>query len=71
MALEIYRKKRKFHVTTEPRGHKGRGTGNRYVIQKHDASRLHYDLRLELDGVMKLGGHARPEPRSRREAPGR
>ena len=53
MALEIYRKKRKFDVTTEPRGHKGRGTGNRYVIQKHDASRLHYDLRLELDGVMK------------------
>jgi bifunctional non-homologous end joining protein LigD len=53
VALEIYRKKRKFGVTAEPRGHKGRGTGNRYVIQKHDATRLHYDLRLELDGVMK------------------
>lgn len=53
MALEIYRKKRKFGVTAEPRGHKGRGGGNRYVIQKHDATRLHYDLRLELDGVMK------------------
>jgi bifunctional non-homologous end joining protein LigD len=53
MALDIYRKKRKFGVTAEPRGHKGRAGGNRYVIQKHDASRLHYDLRLELDGVMK------------------
>jgi bifunctional non-homologous end joining protein LigD len=53
VALEIYRKKRKFGVTAEPRGHKSRGNGNRYVIQKHDATRLHYDLRLELDGVMK------------------
>jgi bifunctional non-homologous end joining protein LigD len=53
MALETYRKKRKFGVTAEPRGRKGRRTGNRYVIQKHAARRLHYDLRLELDGVMK------------------
>ena len=53
MALESYRKKRKFGVTAEPRGRKGRGGGNRYVIQKHAARRLHYDLRLELDGVMK------------------
>ena len=53
MALEIYRKKRKFGVTAEPRGHKGRRGGDRYVIQKHAARRLHYDLRLELDGVMK------------------
>ncbi len=53
MALETYRKKRKFDVTAEPRGRKERRGGNRYVIQKHDATRLHYDLRLELDGVMK------------------
>jgi bifunctional non-homologous end joining protein LigD len=53
VALELYRKKRKFGVTREPRGRKGRGAGNRYVIQKHAARRLHYDLRLELDGVMK------------------
>ncbi len=53
MALEIYRKKRKFGVTAEPRGRKGRTGGDRYVIQKHAATRLHYDLRLELDGVMK------------------
>ena len=53
MALETYRKKRQFGVTTEPRGRKGRRGGHRYVIQKHAARRLHYDLRLELDGVMK------------------
>jgi bifunctional non-homologous end joining protein LigD len=53
VALEIYRKKRKFGVTQEPRGRKARRGGDRYVIQKHAARRLHYDLRLELDGVMK------------------
>jgi bifunctional non-homologous end joining protein LigD len=53
VALETYRKKRKFSITPEPRGHKGRAAGYRYVIQKHAARRLHYDLRLELDGVMK------------------
>jgi bifunctional non-homologous end joining protein LigD len=53
VALETYRKKRKFNVTAEPRGHKGRRGGDRFVIQKHAARRLHYDLRLELDGVMK------------------
>ena len=51
--LATYRKKRKFGVTSEPRGKQGRGVGNRFVIQKHAATRLHYDLRLELDGVMK------------------
>jgi bifunctional non-homologous end joining protein LigD len=53
VALETYRKKRKFDVTPEPRGRKGPAGGYRYVIQKHAARRLHYDLRLELDGVMK------------------
>jgi bifunctional non-homologous end joining protein LigD len=53
VALELYRKKRKFDVTSEPRGRKAARGGSRYVIQKHDATRLHYDLRLELDGVMK------------------
>ena len=53
MALEVYRKKRKFGVTSEPRGRQGRRGGNQFVIQKHAARRLHYDLRLELDGVMK------------------
>jgi bifunctional non-homologous end joining protein LigD len=53
VALEIYRKKRHFTVTPEPRGRKAADGGHRYVIQKHAARRLHYDLRLELDGVMK------------------
>ena len=53
MALDVYRKKRKFGVTPEPRGRKARAKGNQFVIQKHAATRLHYDFRLELDGVMK------------------
>jgi bifunctional non-homologous end joining protein LigD len=53
MALDVYRKKRKFGVTPEPRGRKARAKGNSFVIQKHAARRLHYDFRLELDGVMK------------------
>jgi bifunctional non-homologous end joining protein LigD len=53
VGLQVYRKKRKFDVTAEPRGRQLRAKGNRFVIQKHDASRLHYDFRLELDGVMK------------------
>jgi len=53
VALEVYRKKRKFGVTPEPRGRQDKRGGNRYVIQKHAARQLHYDLRLELDGVMK------------------
>ncbi|MPZ40488.1 MAG: DNA ligase D [Rhizobiales bacterium] len=53
MALDVYRKKRKFGVTPEPRGRKARAKGSHFVIQKHAATRLHYDLRLELDGVMK------------------
>jgi len=51
--LQTYRAKRRFDVTPEPRGKTRRGKGNTYVIQKHAATRLHYDLRLELDGVMK------------------
>jgi len=50
--LGRYHAKRRFGVTAEPRGRIGR-KGNAFVIQKHDATRLHYDLRLQLDGVMK------------------
>jgi bifunctional non-homologous end joining protein LigD len=53
VGLQTYRKKRKFDVTSEPRGRTSRAKGNAFVIQKHAARRLHYDLRLELDGVMK------------------
>ncbi|MCC6780671.1 MAG: DNA ligase D [Hyphomicrobiales bacterium] len=53
MSLQTYRGKRKFDVTPEPRGGPARPGGNAFVVQKHAARRLHYDLRLELDGVMK------------------
>src|SRR5215813_5330455 len=51
--LKTYRAKRRFGITAEPKGSIGRTRSNSFVIQKHDATRLHYDLRLELDGVMK------------------
>jgi bifunctional non-homologous end joining protein LigD len=50
--LAEYRAKRDFQKTSEPEDG-GEAGGFAFVIQKHDASRLHYDLRLELDGVMK------------------
>ncbi|MDF2809160.1 MAG: ATP-dependent ligase YkoU [Microvirga sp.] len=53
MALEAYRKKRDFTATPEPKGKRGRKSGDSFVIQKHDATRLHYDFRLEIDGVLK------------------
>lgn len=53
-SLEQYHQKRDFSRTAEPRGKKGRSTSAlTFVVQKHAATRLHYDLRLELDGVMK------------------
>jgi bifunctional non-homologous end joining protein LigD len=52
-ALAPYRAKRRFKDTPEPHGQVGRTAGHRYSIQKHAARRLHYDLRLELDGVLK------------------
>jgi bifunctional non-homologous end joining protein LigD len=58
-ALEAYHQKRDFGVTSEPRGSKVRRKGNSFVVQKHDASRLHYDFRLELDGVLKSWAAAR------------
>jgi bifunctional non-homologous end joining protein LigD len=52
--LSTYHAKRDFGVTAEPRGKIGRGAkSRRFVVQRHDATRLHYDLRLELDGVYK------------------
>src|ERR1700742_456875 len=51
--LSTYRAKRDFHETKEPRGKQGRLKGHRFVVQRHAATRLHYDFRLELDGVLK------------------
>ena len=51
--LAKYRSMRDFKVTSEPSGGRSpRGGGNSFVIQKHAARRLHYDFRLELDGVL-------------------
>jgi bifunctional non-homologous end joining protein LigD len=50
--LSTYNAMRRFNVTKEPRGKLGK-RGHAFVIQKHAARRLHYDLRLQLDGVMK------------------
>ena len=51
--LKTYRTKRDFESTPEPEGKLRTSTGRGFVIQKHAASRLHYDFRLELDGVLK------------------
>ena len=54
MSLDLYKKKRSFEKTPEPSGKKTSSSeALRFVIQKHDASRLHYDFRLEMEGVLK------------------
>ncbi len=52
MALETYRAKRDFSATGEPAGSDRRGHGDAFVVQKHAARRLHYDLRLEIGDVL-------------------
>jgi bifunctional non-homologous end joining protein LigD len=51
--IETYTAMRDFSKTKEPKGRKLKGKGDSFVVQKHDASRLHWDFRLELDGVLK------------------
>lgn len=53
MGLKEYFRKRDFAVTPEPKGAEGKRDGRSFVIQKHAASHLHYDFRLELEGVLK------------------
>jgi bifunctional non-homologous end joining protein LigD len=53
MALEEYKRKRRFEETPEPPPKVATKAGNRFVVQKHDATRLHYDFRLEMEGVLK------------------
>ncbi|WP_242095985.1 DNA ligase D [Sphingomonas sp. CROZ-RG-20F-R02-07] len=51
--LARYNAKRDFAKTAEPAGTLAPGNGNSFIVQKHDASRLHWDFRLEVDGVLK------------------
>jgi bifunctional non-homologous end joining protein LigD len=53
MGLKTYYEKRDFKRTPEPRGQEHRQSGFSFVVQKHAATRLHYDFRLELEGVLK------------------
>jgi bifunctional non-homologous end joining protein LigD len=53
MSLKDYQRKRDFSKTSEPRGEISAAAKHRFVVQKHDATRLHYDFRLELGGTLK------------------
>ena len=54
MSLSVYKKKRSFNKTPEPEGGKSASKNQLvFVVEKHDASRLHYDFRLEMEGVLK------------------
>jgi bifunctional non-homologous end joining protein LigD len=53
MPLEEYKRKRRFEETPEPPPKVEKKAGHRFVVQKHRATRLHYDFRLEMEGVLK------------------
>jgi DNA ligase D-like protein (predicted 3'-phosphoesterase) len=62
--LNEYRRKRDFQKTTEPKGEITVSKRRTYVIQKHAASHLHFDLRLEMDGVLKSWAIPKEPPTS-------
>ena len=74
--LAAYNAKRDFKRTPEPAGspagkREASASGNRFIVQKHDAARLHWDLRLEVDGVLKSWAVTRgpsPDPDDKRLA---
>ncbi|MBB5685511.1 DNA ligase D [Sphingobium boeckii] len=69
--LATYNAKRDFGKTAEPKGTRAKAKGNSFMVQKHDATRLHFDFRLELDGVLKSWAVTRgpsPNPDDKRLA---
>src|SRR3546814_15813798 len=67
--LARYNAKRDFGKTAEPAGTLAKGHGNSFMVQKHDATRLHWDFRLEIDGVLKSWAVTRgpsPDPAEKR-----
>jgi len=67
VSLQEYKRKRNFSKTTEPNADEQAAPGNRFVIQKHDATRLHYDLRLEMGGTLKSWAVPKGMPYARGE----
>jgi len=69
MGLKQYQKKRKFSKTPEPTGKivKKKGKKPIFVIHKHQASHLHWDLRLEMDGVLRSWAVPKPPPETKSE----
>ncbi|MFY9903654.1 MAG: non-homologous end-joining DNA ligase [Terriglobales bacterium] len=53
MSLDEYKRKRRFEATPEPPPKVEKKSQHRFVVQRHDATRLHYDFRLEMEGVLK------------------
>lgn len=52
-ALKEYKRRRDFSQTSEPRGRRNKTAGKRFVVHEHHARRLHWDLRLEIEGVLR------------------